>query len=195
MPWTGVHARYPQYRSRSASVQSIEDRINDCFERSLGGKALPDGDERLRAMSAYFALISAGTPVGSRTEGQGLDSVTATVPDSIAGEAGYAARCARCHAMDGAGAGDVPPVWGEMSYSVGAGMGRILTAAAFIQRNMPFDSAGVLSDQQALDIAAYINTRVRRDMPGKENDWPKGGAPADVPYRASLTSVRTPRPN
>ncbi|MES1259691.1 MAG: hypothetical protein ABUL71_03785, partial [Gemmatimonadota bacterium] len=29
LPLTGVYARYPQYRSRNAAVQRLEDRIND----------------------------------------------------------------------------------------------------------------------------------------------------------------------
>ena len=29
--WVGVYARYPQYRTRSATVETIEYRINDCF--------------------------------------------------------------------------------------------------------------------------------------------------------------------
>jgi thiosulfate dehydrogenase len=29
--WVGVYARYPRYRTRSATVETIEYRINDCF--------------------------------------------------------------------------------------------------------------------------------------------------------------------
>jgi len=31
--WVGVFARYPQYRTRSASIETIEYRVNDCFRR------------------------------------------------------------------------------------------------------------------------------------------------------------------
>src|SRR5215212_475313 len=41
MPWIGSYARFPQYRGRSGKVDVLEDRINDCFERSMNGKALP----------------------------------------------------------------------------------------------------------------------------------------------------------
>ena len=47
---------------------------------------------------------------------------------------------------------------------------------------MPFDKPGSLTDQQSFDIAAYITSMARPDRPGKENDWPTGGAPGDVPY-------------
>ena len=183
MPWLGVHARYPQYRSRAGRVTTVEDRIAECLLRSLAGKTLPPDDERLRAIEAYFAFISVGTPVGSATPGQGIDSVHAGPPDTTAGQAVFAARCSRCHGADGAGIPPVTPVWGDRSFTIGAGMGRVLTAAGFIRHNMPFDSAGVLTDQQALNVAAYIDSRPRGDFAGKEHDWPKGGAPADVPYR------------
>jgi thiosulfate dehydrogenase len=55
---------------------------------------------------------------------------------------------------------------------------------------MPFDKPGTLTDQQAFDVAAYIDALPRPDSPGKELDWPKGGAPEDVPY---VTKGRTPR--
>jgi thiosulfate dehydrogenase len=54
---------------------------------------------------------------------------------------------------------------------------------------MPFDRPGTLSDQQALNVAAYMVSRPRPDFPGKEEDWPYGGAPADAAY-----PVRSARP-
>jgi thiosulfate dehydrogenase len=62
-------------------------------------------------------------------------------------------------------------------------MARVRTAAAFIRHNMPFDKPGTLTDQQAMDLAAYVTSQPRPDFPGKEKDWPEGGAPPDVPYR------------
>ena len=37
-------------------------------------------------------------------------------------------------------------------------MARINTAAAFIQNNMPLSRPGTLTDQEAWDVAAYINS-------------------------------------
>jgi thiosulfate dehydrogenase len=76
----------------------------------------------------------------------------------------------------------VPALWGAKSFSVGASMARVERAASFIRHNMPFDKPGTLTDQQAFDVAAYVDSHLRPDSPGKELDWPKGGAPADVPY-------------
>jgi thiosulfate dehydrogenase len=47
---------------------------------------------------------------------------------------------------------------------------------------MPFDRPNTLTPQQALDVARYIDSRPRPDLAGKENDWPTGERPPDVPY-------------
>lgn len=188
MPWLGVHARYPQYRSRNAALTSVEDRINECLQRSLGGKALPAGDDRLRAIETYFAFISAGVLVGKSTPGQGIDSVRAEHPDTSAGQRVFAEKCARCHGGDGAGTNLATPLWGERAYTIAAGMARYRMAAGFIHRNMPYDAPGTLTDQQALDVAAYVDSRPRRDFAGKERDWPKGNPPPDVPYRSTAAT-------
>src|SRR5882672_4674571 len=33
--WVGVYARFPQYRARSGTIETIEYRVNDCFRRSM----------------------------------------------------------------------------------------------------------------------------------------------------------------
>ncbi len=183
MPWVGVTARYPQYRSRAGAVLTVEDRVQECIERSLAGQRLPNDDPRLRAILAYFAHLSRGVPVGSRVPGQGVDSATASPPDLRRGQQVYATQCARCHGSDGLGLPGLPPVWGPHSYTIAAGMARVQMAAAFIKRNMPFDAPGSLTDQQAVDVAAYINAQSRPDFAPKLGDWPNGDAPPDVPFR------------
>ena len=75
-----------------------------------------------------------------------------------------------------------PVVGSVIAFSIGASMARTERAASFIRHNMPLDKPGTLNDQDAYDVAAYITAMARPDMPGKELDWPEGGAPADVPY-------------
>lgn len=54
-PFVGVYAAFPQYRARSARVDTLEDRINDCLQRSLDGKPLSKDSREMRAMVTYMA--------------------------------------------------------------------------------------------------------------------------------------------
>lgn len=184
MPWTGVVARYPQYRSRSGAVERVEDRINECFRRSLAGAPLAHESSAMRDIVAYFAHLSRGVPVGTRVTGQGIDSVkSAARGDTANGRQVYVAQCARCHGANGEGTFGAPAAWGPRSFSVGAGMARWRVTAAFVRHNMPNDRRDSLSDQEAVDVAAYITSRPRPDLNGKERDWPKRNAPDDVAYK------------
>ena len=182
MPFVGVYARFPQYRTRSATVEIIEDRINDCFERSMNGKALPRDSRPMRDMVAYLAFLSYGIPVGAQVEGQGLPRLPAMTGDTVRGREVFTTTCTTCHGADGHGTNAAPPLWGPGSYNIGAGMARIRTAAAFIKVAMPFDKPGTLTPQQAYDVATYINTRPRPDFARKAGDWPNGDPPPDVAY-------------
>ena len=175
-PLTGVHARYPRFVDRTGAVVQIEDRVNYCFTRSLAGRALPPRSTEMVDIVAYLAFISHG-PAGKVEPN--LPTLSA---DSARGAATYASTCTRCHGADGAGLQATPALWGARSYSIGASMARVGRSAAFIRRNMPFDQPGTLTDQQAYDVAAYVNSHARPDLPGKALDWPGGNAPADVPY-------------
>jgi len=82
-----------------------------------------------------------------------------------------------------------PPLWGNESFNIGAGMARTYTAAAFVKRNMPIGfhdkfplGQGGLSDQEAVDVAEYFSHQPRPDFPDKVKDWPKDKKPADARY-------------
>lgn len=181
-PLAGVFARYPQYMSRSGAVVPIEDRVNYCFTRSLAGSKLPPDSREMQDIVAYLAYISQGVPNGEHIRDEGMPKMPALVGDSARGKKLFVNNCARCHGNDGTGMGPIPALWGPKSFSIGASMARQERAASFIRHNMPLDRPGALSDQESYDVAAYITSMPRPDSPGKENDWPQGGAPADVPY-------------
>jgi thiosulfate dehydrogenase len=56
-------------------------------------------------------------------------------------------------------------------------MANVVTAASFIHALMPIDRARQLSEQQAFDIASYINSRPRPLFKKKAQDYPNGGKP------------------
>jgi thiosulfate dehydrogenase len=182
MPWVGSYVRFPQYRARSGKVDLIEDRINDCFRRSMNGRALNPAGPDMRDIVTYFAFLSSGIPVGAEMEGQGFPRLQALKGDPGRGAGVFASACVRCHGAQGQGTVLAPPLWGPHSYNVGAGMARINTAASFIYALMPIDRAQHLSAQQAFDVATYINTRPRPDYPAKVRDWPRGQKPVDADY-------------
>jgi len=182
MPLVGAYSRFPQYRARSGHVDLLEDRINDCFKRSLNGKPLASESRDMRDIVTYIAFLSRGYPPGKEMQGQSVPKLDPLVGDTARGRQVFATTCVACHGTDGNGTAAGPPLWGARSYNIGAGMARIRSAAAFIHHLMPRDRPGTLTPQQAFDVATYINTRPRPDFRGKERDWPHGGAPPDVAY-------------
>lgn len=180
----GVYSRFPQYRTRTGKVDVMEDRINDCFERSLNGRAIDRGGPDMRDLVTYMAFLSRGVPAGADVDGgQGTPPIEPPLAgDSARGAGLYATTCAPCHGIAGLGTNAAPPLWGPHSFNIGASMARVRTAAAFIRAAMPQTLPGSLSPQQAFDLAAYINSHSRPDFAKKSMDWPRGDPPPDVPY-------------
>lgn len=196
-PLTGSHARFPKYMPRTGAVISLADRVNYCFTRSLAGNAIPVGSREMTDILAYLYFISRDIPVGARIAGaDGLLPMKDTLTGDVArGAALFTTKtCVTCHGPDGEGVGPLPALWGPKSYSVGASMARIERAASFIRHNMPQSAPGTLTPQEAFDLSAFINSHERTDSPGKEGDWPMGGAPADVPYATRGHAAFRPPP-
>ncbi|MDZ7632790.1 MAG: c-type cytochrome [Gemmatimonadaceae bacterium] len=175
MPWAGVTTRFPKYRSRRGSVETIEQRVNECIARSLAGHTLPEGDPALRDMVAYLRSLRA-RPVPAHPDTVRLAG------SAERGLGAYQRSCARCHGASGGGTPLAPAVVGAGSYSIGAGLARQKVLATFLRWNMPYDMPGTLTAQDAADIAAWMLRQPRQDFPGKERDWPAGDPPPDVAY-------------
>jgi thiosulfate dehydrogenase len=195
MPLTGVWGQFPQYRGREGEVGTLEERINGCMERSMNGRALPLDGPEMKAYLAYSKWLSTGVPDGAKLVGAGTKSVKEPNRASDLGHGAevFAQSCALCHGKDGygqraaTGAGyQFPPVSGPDSYNNGAGMSRVLTAAAFVRHNMPLGTTfktPVISDDDAYDVAAYINSLQRPAKANLEMDFPnKFQKPVDAPY-------------
>jgi len=194
---TGSAARFPKYMTRSGAVIALADRVNYCFTRSLAGSAIPVGSREMVDILAYLTFISHDVPVGTKIAGaNGLLSMKDTlVGDTARGRAKFETTCVICHQKDGSGIAPIPPLWGPRSFSIGASMAREERAASFIWHNMPQSAPGTLQPQEAFDLAAYVNSHPRPDSPGKENDWPAGGAPTDVPYATKGHVAHRPPPS
>jgi thiosulfate dehydrogenase len=181
--FVGISVLYPEYRARAGRKMSLTDRINECFERSMNGKALPADSTKLAAIVDYIDWLSKNVPAGSTVPWRGIPRITQPrPPDPAKGKDVFMTKCSYCHGTDGQGTMAAPPLWGPRSYTIGAGMARVGVAASFIKANMPRGWGWTVTDEEAFDVAAYVNGQPRPDFPGKVNDWPQGGKPADVPY-------------
>ncbi len=137
--------------------------MQEWFVRSTNGKPLRLNSAEMVAIVAYTNWLSQGVPLGSTVEGRGLARIE--VPQETGRNAGsviYMQQCAMCHGIDGAGIrGKYPPIWGSHSYNDGTGMSKIETMATFLKANMPQDTPGRLSAQEAYNIAAFVNAKPR----------------------------------
>ncbi len=72
IPWMGVTWRYPQYSSRYEQEVTLEDRVNDCMERSMNGRGLPQNSREMKAIIAYMTWLSKDLPreLGRPAQGQ-----------------------------------------------------------------------------------------------------------------------------
>ncbi len=171
-PMWAAWGRYPRYRGKNDAVNSADMRYAGCFRYSMNGKAPEPGSKVLMALEAYSAWLATGVPHGVDVKGVGYPKVKKPSRgyDRTRGKAVYEKKCALCHGDDGqgqkaAGTHVFPPLWGAESYNWGAGMHRINTAAAFIKANMPYGLPDSLSDQEAWDVAAWINSQPRPQDP------------------------------
>jgi thiosulfate dehydrogenase len=188
-PWVGIVGVFPEYRPRNARVNTLDRRVNDCFERSMNGTALDPESPEMAAIIAYMTWLSRDVPAGHEIEGRGFVRIAnPPTPNREHGREVYVARCAACHGEDGLGrrAPDggylFPALWGPRSYNLGAGMARLDTAAAFVHANMPLGAGNTLSEQEAYDVADYFIHGERPDWAHAAEDWPQGGRPRDARY-------------
>jgi thiosulfate dehydrogenase len=195
VPLIGVWGQFPQYRGREGEIGTLEERINGCLERSMNGHVMPLDGTEMKAYLAYMKWLSTGIPDGAKLIGAGTKSIKEPGRPADLGNGAkvFADTCASCHGKDGLGqratngAGyQYPPLVGPDSYNNGAGMTRVLTAAAFVRHNMPFGTtfdAPLLSDVDAYDVAAYMNSLERPARPNLDKDFPnKLQKPVDTPY-------------
>lgn len=162
----GVATAYPAWSPREKRVITLEDRVLNCFMRSMNGVRPPKGSEVSVAVTAYITWLSSGEPLAMNPERPlgplHVRPLTIDVKQANPqrGKTLYADHCAACHGDLGEGSDDGPPVWGERSYNDGAGLSRNDKLAAWLKVAMPLDDP-YLSEQDAADLAAFINAQPR----------------------------------
>jgi thiosulfate dehydrogenase len=192
--YSAVSTTYPKRRARSGKVESIEMRVNGCLERSLNGQKLDEDSREMRAFVAYMKWVGKDVVKGQYPNGAGLVSISELdrPADSLKGKIVFESQCARCHGMNGEGfrEGDspewkYPPLYSDDSYNIGAGIYRLSSFAAYVKSNMPYGATydnPILTDEEAWDVAAYINAMPRpyKDL---SPDWPDiATKPFDHPF-------------
>lgn len=195
----GTYARYPQWREREGRIINLADRINLCIQRPHQGKPLPVESNEMEAMQLYIKWLGEDPKWKEALIFSELIPYLPNISrraDSVRGNKLYLKHCKQCHGEDGLGQRTVdevsyiyPPLWGPDSYGIGSSMHRIRKLAAFLKFNMPFGTKWdnpVLSDDEAYDLAAFINNDqihprkqydISKDYPRKSDkaiDYPFG---------------------
>ena len=198
LPLVGVAGMFPEYNRRSGRLYSLGDRIVDCFLRSENGTGAVEDDPpattspEVLAISAYLTWLARGSEVGKNPPWRGQNTIAPAnlIPiaklDPKRGEALFMENCTNCHGEDGQGVmiGDKKPgpLWGPDSWNDGAGAARVYTLAGIIRYAMPYLDPGHLTDEQAQQVAAFIDSKPRPVYPFKHQDYRTEKLPVDSVY-------------
>ncbi|MGI2260585.1 c-type cytochrome [Shewanella sp. GXUN23E] len=165
--WLGMSGLMDEY-----GVQGEVPELTDA-QLLAGGKSedfpVPDAIKAALTVEQRAALPGRGFPKIAEPE---------QAYDPARGKLVYQAHCQTCHGADGqgqqmGGVYNLPPLWGPQSFNWGAGMHRVNTAAYFIYENMPLGKSIQLTNQQAWDVAAYIDSQKRPQDPRFNGDVQK----------------------
>jgi thiosulfate dehydrogenase len=87
----------------------------------------------------------------------------ATSKNYMIGKELYAKKCSACHAINGQGVANFPPVWGSNSYNTGAGLSKLDKMATWLKHSMPLGNPN-LTNQEAVDLSIYVNAQERNSF-------------------------------
>jgi thiosulfate dehydrogenase len=180
--FAAVSSSYPLFRARSGILESVEFRVNDCMKRSMNGIPIDSVGMEMHAMVAYIKWVGKNVNRENRPTGIGVTELPflQRAADTLQGKVLYASKCQVCHGAKGEGIANndggylYPPLWGNASYNTGAGLLRLSRFAGYIKYSMPLGAsfeAPLLSNEEAWDIAAFVDSRPRPTKVFTE-DWP-----------------------
>jgi thiosulfate dehydrogenase len=172
-------------------------------ENELEGSSLNADTKEVQDLAAYITWLSSGLQISKDIPWRGHNSLPASslLPveklDPKLGKRYFNEWCAYCHDKDGQGTSIATdqiagllhikpkhpgPLWGPNSWNDGAGAARTYTLAGMIRNWMPYLNPGLLTDEQAQHIAAFITSQSRPRFPYKDKDYLKGKIPPDAVY-------------
>lgn len=176
--------RYPRFSGRDGGERDLRDRVNGCMTRSMNGIELPRDSVEMQSIEMYINNLSAQYAIMGQSSREPNEPPEFAEPDRVAniaaGQVVYEQRCETCHGDNGQGLAAAleksegylfPPLWGPDSFNNGAGMTRILTSARFIKARMPLGQED-LTDDEAYDVAAFVNSHERPQRANLELDFP-----------------------
>jgi thiosulfate dehydrogenase len=165
----GVAATYPKFRERTNYSTHLVSRVNECFERSMNGKALDPEGREMQAVQAYLHWIARGLPIYGEFPWLGIKRIKSDYKGEVSrGKQLWADRCSPCHGGNGEGSPIAPPVWGTQAYNDGAGMHRVDNFAGFSLATMPKGTPD-LKPEEAIDLATFVHAQPRPHfMPAKQ---------------------------
>ena len=174
--WVGMTFKYayPQ-------TPKLFDRINRCFTNSMNGTApcdpdVPSGPRSCTEDPVQTALITYMRWLDEQWQAANVALPPTGFPPLAPGrgqvERGarvFLQKCAFCHGVNGEGrflsnTYYRPALWGPDSFNEDAGLATAATLAPFLKANMPFRAGGALTDQEAWDLACWVDFHKR---PGK----------------------------
>lgn len=182
LPFINAVNNYPLLDIETMKIISLQDRI-----RGMGGTdshKFPDDSKEMKAILAYFKWLKEAYEVKDGVRLEGVFLAHMNFPnrpaDVLRGKKLFEQNCVACHGERGLGVknenytkggGHLYPsllIWPE-----GGHMSMIPFLARFLKSSMPLGASvenPILSDDEALDIAAYVNTGfVRNPMFTTEN--------------------------
>lgn len=170
LPFINSINNYPFLDIETMKIISLQDRI-----RGMGGTnshKFPNNSKEMKAILAYFKWLKKAYKIkdGVRLEGNFLAKMDfpKRPANPVKGKEIFAAQCAACHGLDGkgvknenyeTGGGHLYPsllIWPD-----GGHMAMLPVLARFLHSSMPLGASAdspVLSPDEALDLAAYLNT-------------------------------------
>ena len=189
--WVNLKQEYP-------TTECLQNRINGCFERSMNGNApctpkgftapgnpppcsnvTTSGGSAMHALTTYMDwLTEQAVALKMNTSTHGFPPVPTPTPIPGNGQAIFRQKCAVCHRLDGLGRYENnlyyrPALWGPQSFNKSAGMfSSQLMLTEFIRWNMPLGAGGLLTDQEATDVALYVDAQPRPSPLAKQSPTP-----------------------